>query len=811
MNKYIAQVTYNQTKQDLVISSVFTIGTQGCDLNIENENFQNIQAKIRLNNDFLTLTFLGLDSVAHINKQKLDHGKMYILEIGDKVKFDNLLIEIKLTNIENEIEEDLDLDLDLDIEETESNDLSISLDLEKENKVSVSEDNSEINLDFDTEPDSLSLKDESNDLDLDLDLEIDETDLNLNEDLIEENKLDLNNINDDGDEDEEDDQPIIISTTVENDPNEDKTDHGYLSLDDSEPQTKTDVITEEKAIKSAIKQTSSKIQELKNNNNSDDEREDDKTDTDTDIKIPVSGRFKLNFKKFNIKGVFNKLKNNNKEKEKKVTQLKDKKAKKIKTPKKFGLTSSLDNAVPTRLLCFIFEFIFILFLYDFILQNMPEIYSFMNEIVDQVIKLTTLKNINNEIYLTLNFYLFYVITEILIHLILGMSIIQKFALFKSNDSFLSARIKGAIRSLISSLTFFLILPDLLLLFNKPSLKEIITRSKIGVKSKALSFIFTIFFIPILTILFIALPLILKVDTFTTNFKTQELKKKTLRSNMFMSEMNIEKNYFKSIKSSFKQNLPKDIKLLSGIYQKKPSLYITNEKEDIEIIVSPVLNKSYNTIIDDKVIKATPYYLINTLISEDHTKLEEIISALNLQLNLEKPNIYSDIFLRHGPFLSSLINLRERILKEINLSNIKYLHINNSILIFEKLAKQKMKFFILNKNEIISFNITFTKAEKHTQYLLIKLFGNKIKDQKKKHLVENENIKLLNILSRTNSDTVFDLNIIKNNPLITNISNKNKYFLKLKNQTYKILTQKNNSLLNEIGEIYKEDKDDNNKK
>ncbi|MCP4913113.1 MAG: FHA domain-containing protein [Oligoflexia bacterium] len=79
----------------------YTIGSsERSDLCIEDQKLAPVHIKLRVQNDILTVTNLGGDKATSIGWQKLTHGKMYILDEGDKLSLGNLKIKIKVENVE---------------------------------------------------------------------------------------------------------------------------------------------------------------------------------------------------------------------------------------------------------------------------------------------------------------------------------------------------------------------------------------------------------------------------------------------------------------------------------------------------------------------------------------------------------------------------------------------------------------------------------------------------------------------------------------------------------------------------------------
>lgn len=79
----------------------YTIGSsERSDLCIEDQKLAPVHIKLRVQNDILTVTNLGGDKATSIGWQKLTHGKMYILDEGDKLSLGNIKIKIKVENVE---------------------------------------------------------------------------------------------------------------------------------------------------------------------------------------------------------------------------------------------------------------------------------------------------------------------------------------------------------------------------------------------------------------------------------------------------------------------------------------------------------------------------------------------------------------------------------------------------------------------------------------------------------------------------------------------------------------------------------------
>tara|TARA_R110002072_G_scaffold276051_1_gene437459 strand:- start:205428 stop:207659 length:2232 start_codon:yes stop_codon:yes gene_type:complete len=124
----------------------FTIGSsERSDLCIEDQKLAPIHIKFRVQNDVLTATNLGGDKATSIGWQKLNHGKMYILDSGDKISLGSLKVQISQVKVEYVPEDEEELD-EIDEEvETEIEDLD-DVEEEDEEEVELDDDQTDPNL-----------------------------------------------------------------------------------------------------------------------------------------------------------------------------------------------------------------------------------------------------------------------------------------------------------------------------------------------------------------------------------------------------------------------------------------------------------------------------------------------------------------------------------------------------------------------------------------------------------------------------------------------------------------------------------------
>lgn len=91
-------------KQEMSLGSDST-----CDIRIQDFGLAPLQGRFRLQNDVLTLTNLGPENSLKVGSQKCGHGRMYILDKGDKCIIDKVKIIIRKDKVEREIEGSADL------------------------------------------------------------------------------------------------------------------------------------------------------------------------------------------------------------------------------------------------------------------------------------------------------------------------------------------------------------------------------------------------------------------------------------------------------------------------------------------------------------------------------------------------------------------------------------------------------------------------------------------------------------------------------------------------------------------------------
>lgn len=90
----------------------------GCDIRITDFGLAPLQGRFRLQNNVLTFTQLGPDDSLKVGSQKCGHGRMYILDKGDKCVIDKVKLIVRKEKVEIKTEEDADLDdLEDEIEE----------------------------------------------------------------------------------------------------------------------------------------------------------------------------------------------------------------------------------------------------------------------------------------------------------------------------------------------------------------------------------------------------------------------------------------------------------------------------------------------------------------------------------------------------------------------------------------------------------------------------------------------------------------------------------------------------------------------
>lgn len=103
-------------------------------------------------------------------------------------------------------------------------------------------------------------------------------------------------------------------------------------------------------------------------------------------------------------------------------------------------------------------------------------------------------------------FLSFFIFQLLISFILGVTIGAWLMGMTNVGSFLSRRIKGLIRILLTPLTFALIVPELTLIFGKRTLREVLTQDQVSYRKKSLRLFAPVLLFPLAMILTFLLPL-----------------------------------------------------------------------------------------------------------------------------------------------------------------------------------------------------------------------------------------------------------------------------------------------------------------
>src|SRR3989339_349445 len=231
-------------------------------------------------------------------------------------------------------------------------------------------------------------------------------------------------------------------------------------------------------------------------------------------------------------------------------------------------------------------------------------------------------------------FLCYALLDIAANLLLGTSLPLALSGIGGDGSFVSNRIRGIMRSLIHLLTFPLIIFDLPALIARPTIKEIITSSRLVYKSNLMKFLSSALFMPLLFYIGLFAPIIgndYLADMLTS--KVKFLINKRQRKNM--------KNALapKSAELSFNPDQEMNILSLIGKAQIGNPLFRWSY---------PGLFNYYQAVKKDST-NTTPWD--NMLLTE----LKKLLQAgLDLDITLEG---FSQTILTAGPFLNGLVNLK----------------------------------------------------------------------------------------------------------------------------------------------------------
>lgn len=91
----------------ITIKNEMSLGSDSsCDIRIQDFGLSPLQARFRLQNQVLTLTNLGPENSLKVGSQKCGHGRMYILDKGDKCIIDKVKIIIRKDKVEVSKEEE---------------------------------------------------------------------------------------------------------------------------------------------------------------------------------------------------------------------------------------------------------------------------------------------------------------------------------------------------------------------------------------------------------------------------------------------------------------------------------------------------------------------------------------------------------------------------------------------------------------------------------------------------------------------------------------------------------------------------------
>ena len=300
-------------------------------------------------------------------------------------------------------------------------------------------------------------------------------------------------------------------------------------------------------------------------------------------------------------------------------------------------------------------------------RSLPIIYNFLD-----LVKTHSPYPIPYEYIPTIFKYIFsFIVYDFSLHLLLGSSLTLFLLGVGTDDTFILARLKGLIRSLISILTFPFLIFDLPAVVGRSTLKEIITFSSYQNKAKFIKYISVVIIFPVMIIVGLLGPLI-NDSTLTTQLN--KYYQQTVSGQFSF------KQPFVSTKLSFKiENNNEIVFTPSNVFFKnvfnvrRPApdnnydLKLNLKNSSINILKMISIAQTGNPLFIYSFPKLSTYYkLTKKLGQKSSVKINKGINKeikqllqVSFDLNLET-NIFEQHILRHGPFINGFVALRNHL-------------------------------------------------------------------------------------------------------------------------------------------------------
>lgn len=345
-----------------------------------------------------------------------------------------------------------------------------------------------------------------------------------------------------------------------------------------------------------------------------------------------------------------------------------------------------------------------------------------------------LENIPYSHYITLTVYkvaLVYLVLEVFTTLLFGINITYLLLGIRNEDTAISKRIRGVIRSLIGIVTTPLLIFDLPCIIKKRTLKEFISGSKLHAPSRFLQFIGIFLITPILLLSPLYTPILLNIDKFKA---TEVIEQQPVKFSKNEEVINQEWSSA-NLKLNFKGKASKRLLILPVIKSNKSNL-----NTSIKINSIKNLNAWTNISYLDEVklissirplIHLNPMFSIHypelksELLSEKNTEplstlaFEQLFQLLKRSINLDPLN-FQETFLNHGPFLKDLIGINTLLTENLNIQESDSLTVfknNDKILIGNTNRSSntiRTKYLIIKRN-LVSTNFRVSTPKKYFRY------------------------------------------------------------------------------------------------
>ena len=267
------------------------------------------------------------------------------------------------------------------------------------------------------------------------------------------------------------------------------------------------------------------------------------------------------------------------------------------------------------------------------------------------------------------YFLNYLIMDLLSHLILKTSIPLFVLGISGNGNFLMGRIQAALRSIIGTLTFPLLILDLPALFGKPTIKELITGSRVEIKINFLKYFTVLTILPILMIASFISPII------KDKLLTQEL------SYMVNNIINQRSKTYSNLSTSFNYFISSEQNKIVSFKNMKDDktnkIILKKQVSDLNFILSINLDKTIplleiiNKAMDKNPLFAISFPSLNNFLSLnkktnvifDSKMQKELGQILSISLNLKISNLKENM-LRYGPFINGFVETKLLLEKEL---------------------------------------------------------------------------------------------------------------------------------------------------